>query len=822
MKPYDLCRSLLDAESEEEVEKIIKKTPELADPKNWHPLDDRETNFNVVTNQQSTGGKAAVELMTNMVDAVLIKAALEKGIDPKGPKAPQTMYEAVKDLVKEITVPRLVDEDERVLLEYARRNLVIGITGKRSGGYPCYTFADNGEGQHPEDFAKTFCSLSARNKSDIPFVHGRYNMGSSGVLNFCGRHWFKLIVSRKYEGTGNWGFTLVRRRPRGETPEHLDEEDVAEYFRIGDEISTFDTDMLYPFRTGDGKTYDGFTLNTGTVIKLYDFQIGKQFRSFRGSREAFNENLVETMLPFRLLDFRWKPDPTRGADRALGVDARRFYGMEYLILREHADSELEDLDEEKDEGEAAAAEGKLTVDVIDDPELGHIEITVIPLKRGKPKWLQVPNNHRVFHFVNGQVHFKQTRGFLTSCGLPALKDRAVILVDATNLKTSARKNIWKGDRESILETIPGERYKAIVREAIERSATDKEAVLSKLQNKIAKEELTQAANKQNNELFQQLVDKDPQIANLLRGNNPSIISIGLGEDGNDKEPYDGEYSPTVFELEKKVKESGAPVPINKTRPVVGLTDVENGYLVRADNKGKVIFSDDKVREYFTIRQSLNNGRLVIYFTPVEGKATAGMMFKTDVGLFDPGMAKPVTDKLELRIEEPGLKPEPNPSKPKKPKKTKEQKKPNLGLPPYKLLTKDGRPVGEHPVEAWTEDINDYDGGLIVDFGEEGTLYKINHDNAYHLKYRSSARGEVAKDAITEKYVAGMRLILMGLEHAFREGVEEGKKNGNGAMDWLVEYGDEIKRLAARGSASTVLALAEHLPKIAASPEDEPE
>ena len=195
MKPHELCRSFFNAESEEEVGKIIDETPELADSDNWYPLDGRDTNFNIVTNQSMTGGKAATELMTNMVDAMLLKCALQAGIDPKGTEAPPTMHDAVKDLVKEIMVHRLVDEDEKALLDYSRRNLVIGITGKRSGGFPCYTFADNGEGQSPESFEDTFLSLSTGNKKDIPFVQGKYNMGSSGVLSFCGRRWYKLIVS---------------------------------------------------------------------------------------------------------------------------------------------------------------------------------------------------------------------------------------------------------------------------------------------------------------------------------------------------------------------------------------------------------------------------------------------------------------------------------------------------------------------------------------------------------------------------------------------------------------------------------------------------
>ncbi|MGO7785635.1 hypothetical protein ACC717_36980, partial [Rhizobium ruizarguesonis] len=78
-------------------------------------------------------------------------------------------------------------------------------------------------------------------------------------------------------------------------------------------------------------------LSTGTSIKLYDYQVGSKFLSFKGSRDALNENLVETILPFRILDLRQTPDPKRGGDRAFGVDPRPFYGMEFLLLNSHGE-----------------------------------------------------------------------------------------------------------------------------------------------------------------------------------------------------------------------------------------------------------------------------------------------------------------------------------------------------------------------------------------------------------------------------------------------------------------------------------------------------
>src|SRR5262249_44388889 len=288
------------------------------------------------------------------------------------------------------------------------------------------------------------------NKKNIPFVQGKFNMGSSGVLGYCGLKWFKLIVSRRFDGRSPWGSTLMRKRPGGGMP-------IAEYFVLDGNIATFEDDALYPFIKGDGKRYDGVHLTTGTVIQLYDYQIGSRFSSgFRGSREAFNENLVETILPFRLLDFRQTSDPKRGGDRAIGIDPRPFYGMEFLLLRSHRE------DEKDEEEEEAAGTQRVAVANVNDPELGQIGITAIPIKRKLPGWLDKSNN-RVFHAVNGQVQFKQTRGYLSqACGLPALKDRVVVIVDASNLTFGAHNDVWKGDREHIRNTIVGERYQDII------------------------------------------------------------------------------------------------------------------------------------------------------------------------------------------------------------------------------------------------------------------------------------------------------------------------------------------------------------------------
>jgi hypothetical protein len=809
-----VCRRLLDAESEADVQAVIDAVPEMANLKNWRFLDNRETNFNITSNQASDGGKALTELMTNMVDAVLTKHALLKVIDPKGDKAPKTMHEAVDRLIKNLRGGKLTNLDPKDPWprEFAKSNLIIGVTGAKSrrAGLPCYTFVDNGEGQHPQDFKSTFLSLSTGNKKDIPFVQGKYNMGSSGVLGYCGLKWFKLIISRRYDRSAPWGFTLMRKRPGGGMP-------VAEYFVLPDgKIPSFNEDALYPFMKGDGRRYQGVHLASGTVIKLYDYQIPSRFQTgFRGTREALNENLVETILPFLILDFRQTPDPKRSGYRAEGIDDRSFYGMEYLLLSAHKDRSDSEAGEE-DDSEASGL-GRIAVANIKTEELGEIVVSAIKLKRNLPEWLKpAKTNNRVFHAVNGQVQFKQTRGYLSqSCGFPALKDRVVVIVDASNLSFEAHNEVWKGDREHIRNTIVGERYQEVVTAAIKTSQA-----LIDLQNEIAREELKQAAKTERDDLFQKLVEADPNLAGLLTNKDPVIVlpSRGAGGNGDDagSKEFEGKYSPTFLTFEGKTRETGIVLPINRTRPVAARTDAENGYLQRVDNRGALVV-DPTIFGRFGLNSQLHNGRLTIYLNPVPGAVQVGDEIVFKIGLQDASMPQPVEDLITVRItEEADARPAKKTTKRTKPAAGDKGEKegtgkpaPTHGLPPYRLLTEDGRRVGSLESVAWPEGFNEYDGGSIQELGKEGTLYYINYDNVYHIKYRRAARGgDVGRDVVTEKYILGMRIMLMGYEHALRT-----LNGSNGDGNGIAEFHDQFRRMAARGAASTVLALAENLPKI---------
>src|ERR1700731_3449251 len=121
------------------------------------------------------------------------------------------------------------------------------------------------------------------------------------------------------------------------------------------------------------------------------------------------------------------------------------------------------------------------------------------------------------------------------------------------------------------------------------------------------------------------------------------------------------------------------------------------------------WSDAKKRAYpaiyarFGLNPHLYNGRLTIFLDPVLGAVKVGDKITLKVGLQDPSMAQPVQDRITIKIIE-----ETAPSKTTKRTKTKSKASagdagnkegdgkpaPTHGLPQYKLLTEDGRKVGD--------------------------------------------------------------------------------------------------------------------------------
>lgn len=803
MKSMEVCMKLLRAESESEVSDIVASVAAMRDQSNWYPIDDRESNFNVVTNQASTGSKALTELCTNMVDAYLMKQARIKGIPLAGDNAPQSVIEGVMSLARitGMNRGRLFEVDaDRHLREFAEKNLIIAVNGGTQSRTPvCFTFVDSGEGQHPRDFADTFLSLKSGHKSKIPFVQGKYNMGSSGVLGYCGDRWYKLIISRRHTEDGHWGWVLIRKRPTSGPP-------IAEYFAPRKQVASFSLSEMRPCSLRDGNVDEFVSLTSGTVVKLYNYYLEKP-PSFGNIRELLDRNMTSTVLPFRIMDYRYPPVQGRGRRRADGVDERTFCGLEHHLMKHATTREDADRDEQFEPGHEEP------VGEIDHPVLGRISIRAIVFEKNPPGWIKKNQDAtRVFHSVNGQVMFKQSRGYLsTTCKLPGLVDRIVIIVDASELSEGGQNDVWKGDRENIRRNAQGLEYQDLVTERIRTSP-----YLKALQDRLAREDIDEDVIEVTRDIFQHLVATNPSVAQLLP--EGMLIKVPVGRPP--PTPYEGKFDPTKLELiGRSLRQSGIELTPNQDRHIVFETDAANDFLTRASNRGRLEFREnqrnDEEDRKFSFLSNLRDGKLAVTIRAMAGQVSVGEEYAMEASLGSDSMAFSITEPFNLVVVRNRQTPPPGPRPPRPPQPDGPEEA--ISRPPEtRWLTRDGRVVLNEQSVLWDErhgDFGDQDGGyaqvLTAGEGDQPGLVRfyINYDNAHFQRRLQSVRDSLTKGVTVNRYRWGMLLAMMGFEDALRRTWTEEQR------ERIEVHGDEIRRAVARGASTIVLSLIEDLPKI---------
>ena len=231
-----------------------------------------------------------MEKVINSIDAILTRRCHEAGIDPRSTEAPRSIDQAVTTFF-----PRPQDWDLRKSRRKQAESIQIIADGpKLETSLLVY---DDGEGQHPDDFEDTFLSLLRGNKNEIHFVQGKYNMGGAGAIAFCGQQRYQLIGSRRWDGSGDFGFTLLRRHPLTEQEKSTKRNTWYEYFAPDGCIPSFPMQQL-----DLGLRNRSFT--TGTIIKLYSYHLPKGSRSVisRDLNQSLNEFLFNPALPFFTID----------------------------------------------------------------------------------------------------------------------------------------------------------------------------------------------------------------------------------------------------------------------------------------------------------------------------------------------------------------------------------------------------------------------------------------------------------------------------------------------------------------------------------------
>jgi len=199
MEPQDLCMALLRADSEDEVIQLLKDAGYWHDKDAWRYFGDLENNWSTIGNQQSSPHAALVEKLVNAVDATLMGLCYKNGYKPTSSEAPKTMRAAVarffEDVPEDSPHAGLISNWAAGKRTEVAQSISLVATGTKSA--PCFTIADSGEGQAPDDMPNTLLSLTRTNKMRIPFVQGKFNMGGTGVFKFCGKQNIQLVINRE-------------------------------------------------------------------------------------------------------------------------------------------------------------------------------------------------------------------------------------------------------------------------------------------------------------------------------------------------------------------------------------------------------------------------------------------------------------------------------------------------------------------------------------------------------------------------------------------------------------------------------------------------
>lgn len=311
MDALGILLELAAAPDEARVERVLKD--DFFKSVRWKPLGGTDNNYATVANQQSDPVNALCEKPVNSIDHILLKKCKAAGESPSGRGAPRDMKEALK---RYSIVP---SGDLRNLDAKQIRKMTGDVTiiadGRRKK--PSITVVDRGEGQHPHDFESTLLSLQRGNKKRIKFVHGKYNMGGTGVLPFCGKNGYQLVLSRKsaevYGGESKWGFTLIREKP------DVDESYKTSWYEYfvdeSDAIFTLPPKPL-PVLPGGGMLRDG------CLIKMFSYDL-KQGKITEGLWAAMNTRLYAPALPVLLHDAR------------AGINKKRaVYGNAWRVAKE--------------------------------------------------------------------------------------------------------------------------------------------------------------------------------------------------------------------------------------------------------------------------------------------------------------------------------------------------------------------------------------------------------------------------------------------------------------------------------------------------------
>ena len=645
--------------------------------------------------------------------------------------------------------------------------ITLAATGPRAedsskSSNPCFTIADAGEGQTPDQMPLTLLSLDKKNKFKVQFVQGKFNMGGTGVLRFCGQHNLQFILSRRNPAIlidktsipqNMWGFTIVRR----ENPTQGERSSVYTYLapvgaegkpRKGD-VLRFLADKLPIFPEGQ-EAYKR-EAQWGTAIKMYEYSSsGFRTMMFRkdGLLSRLDVLLPGAALPIRLYECRdYKGHPGSFETTLSG-----------LVVRLE-DNKNENLEEGFPSSFPFAAQGQA------------MNGRIYAFKPGKANTYR--KSEGIIFTINGQTHGYLGTTFFArkTVGMGRLDDSILVVVDCSHLDGRAREDLFMNSRDRLVN---GE-LRAAIEEELESVIRDHPG-LKALREKRKREEIES-----------KLSDSKPLVQALesILKSSPSLLALfGFGNklsnpfkakevDTGENIAYKGKYTPTYFKFSKipygqKLERTAA---INMRSRITFETDAANEYFSRAQSPGVFRLSQGGTANKSPVTDfslNLHNGKATLSAKLPQNTAVGDLLIY-EAEVHDETGLKPFLNEFHLKVI------------PVQPLIGGGGNSGNIGYPP-KDKTGDKRelPTGiampeihEVKEEDWGKRKHEFDKYSALEIVQEKAIqpeesengsaeysFWINVDNIY-LKTECKASKE-STEVIKARWLFGLTLVGMAL------------------------------------------------------------
>jgi len=764
-----LCLSLMRADTEEEVIALLSDAGYWGDPTCWRYYGDYENNYNTIGNQQSRPDAALVEKLVNSVDARLMSECLVRGADPGGPTAPQSIYEAVarffegSDRPDNSNAGRIRNWTNAERTDVARGITLVATGATAQQGNPSFTVSDCGEGQTPDMMPNTLLSLNKSNKLRIPFVQGKFNMGGTGVLKFCGRHNLQLMVSRRNPKilNGNlldpsdakWGFAIVRREDpdagrRSSVYTYLAPVEAADRPGRGGVLRfSSDTMPIFP----EGRDPYARPAEWGTLVKIYEYEAtGYKSHILRkdGLLSRLDALLANPALPVRLYECRpgYRGHPGSFETTMTGVAVR--------------------LDDDRAENLESGFPSSCPMTIGGE----QMTATIYAFKKGRAEAYR--KNEGVIFTVNGQTHghFTQDLFRRKTVGLSYLADSLLVIVDCTNLTGRAREDLFMNSRDRL----SGGALRADIEAALEELLKHHDG-LRALRERRRREEIEARLDdsKPLEAVLESLLDRYPALSALFLPGQRLSRAFKKKTVGHNGREFQGKRYPTYFRF--KGKQVGAVLAreccINMRSRITFETDAANDYFSREVDRGE--FSLSMVQSGLRAPASnfvlnLQNGSAVLSL-PLPPNCRIGDRLEFLSTVIDPSRTHPFENRFVLTVGGP----QESPGRPSRKRKAgsggrgnSQEQGSGIALPKVIPVHESQWAEQEPPFDEYTalriknagngsDNGSDVDGPAVYDFF-------VNVDNAYLRTELKSASQD--PEIVRARFTHGLVLLGLGILH----------------------------------------------------------